>query len=1002
TFWNSKRANVDTEKAVNSVSLLYLEELAGRRAQVVSSSLNYYLEKIHTAISLLESDDLMSVENLQRYQDRMKKLYSLEKFAFVDTEGVVYTSSGPQTDIEQYPFDYKTLKRDKILIKDVSKKDKKVIIAVPLDSMRVADKELKICFIEIAMTNMIDMVSLQTDNNKTTFCNIYTQKGVALTNLVLGGLAQEDNLLDAMKNASYDSDISYLNFEKRFTKGKDGVISFTYNNIKETLYYEPIPNTDWVLTYLIRESVLNNQISNISDSILVRSLIQAISATIILIIMFGVIIVQNRKKAKLEFEKEKIDSENKIKQEELEQRLSIQQQLLEQEKQKTQADYMITALSSDYRSVYYVDLKEDEAVCIRSDIKLAGRVVDGNPFPYMAKVTEYANAHVAESYREGFLDFIKPENIREKLMCEQVISFRYLAIHDGIEAYEMLKMARVRHSKVDEENEIQLIGVGFTDIDAEMRDSLQKSKTLSEALKTAEEASKAKTIFLSNMSHEIRTPMNAIIGLDSIALHDPDISDKTRDILEKIGTSAQHLLSLINDILDMSRIESGRMVIRNEEFLFSKLIEQINTIFSSQCREKEIEYDCRLEGNIADYYIGDNTKLRQVLINILGNAVKFTNKGGKVSLLISNTASFNGKSTFKFVIKDTGIGISKEFLPKIFESFTQEDSSLTNKYGSSGLGMAITKSIVKLMNGDIDVESEKGVGTTFTVTVTLLDSKRNSANEKAEEIRLQDLSVLLVDDDKVASEHAKLVLEKVGIKSEIANSGREAIEMVKIRHARREPFNLIVVDWQMPDMDGIETTRQIRSIIANESAIIILTAYNWDDIIDEAIAAGVDSFIAKPLFASNLLDEFKEAVKKKKIKTAISNKVDLKGKRILLAEDMQINAEIMIMILKMRDMIVEHAVNGKVAVEMFESHEPGYYDAILMDMRMPEMDGLEATKKIRSLGHDDSKTIPIIALTANAFDEDVQRSLQAGLNAHLSKPVQPDVLLEILENMIPA
>ncbi|MBR4329782.1 MAG: response regulator, partial [Candidatus Riflebacteria bacterium] len=344
----------------------------------------------------------------------------------------------------------------------------------------------------------------------------------------------------------------------------------------------------------------------------------------------------------------------------------------------------------------------------------------------------------------------------------------------------------------------------------------------------------------------------------------------------------------------------------------------------------------------------------------------------------------------------------KEFLPKIFESFTQEDSSLTNKYGSSGLGMAITKSIVKLMNGDIDVESEKGVGTTFTVTVTLLDSKRNSANEKAEEIRLQDLSVLLVDDDKVASEHAKLVLEKVGIKSEIANSGREAIEMVKIRHARREPFNLIVVDWQMPDMDGIETTRQIRSIIANESAIIILTAYNWDDIIDEAIAAGVDSFIAKPLFASNLLEEFKEAVKKKKIKTAISNKVDLKGKRILLAEDMQINAEIMIMVLKMRDMIVEHAVNGKVAVEMFESHEPGYYDAILMDMRMPEMDGLEATKKIRSLGHDDSKTIPIIALTANAFDEDVQRSLQAGLNAHLSKPVQPDVLLEILENMIPA
>ncbi len=427
-----------------------------------------------------------------------------------------------------------------------------------------------------------------------------------------------------------------------------------------------------------------------------------------------------------------------------------------------------------------------------------------------------------------------------------------------------------------------------------------------------------------------------------------------------------------------------------------------NTIFSAQCRDKEIEYNCHLEGHIDDYYIGDNTKLRQVLINILGNAVKFTEKDGKVDFIVSKTANFDGKSTFKFIVKDTGIGISKEFLPKLFDTFSQEDSSFTNKYGSSGLGMAITKNIVKMMNGDIDVESEKGKGTTFTVTVTLLDSTRKSTDENSGELRLQDLSVLLVDDDKVACEHAKVVLEKVGIKSDFAYSGKEAIEKVKIHHARREPFKLIVIDWQMPEMDGVETARQIRSVIGNESAIIILTAYNWDDIIDEAIAAGVDSFIAKPLFASNLLDEFKEAVKKKNIKAPVANKTDLKGKRILLAEDMQVNAEIMMMVLKMRDMEVEVAENGKIAVEMFESHEPGYYDAILMDMRMPVMDGLEATGKIREMGHKDSKTIPIIALTANAFDEDVQRSLQAGLNAHLSKPVQPDVLLEILENMIPA
>ena len=1002
TFWNSKVSRVDTEKAVKSVSMLYLEELAGRRAQVVSSSLNNFMEKMHIAISLIDEEDLKSVESLQLYQSKMKKLYGLEKFAFVDKEGVIYTALGTQTDIDQYPFDYKTLRRDKILVKDVNKQDKKIIIAVPVDSMKLADKEIKVGFIEIAMNSLLDMVSLQTDNNNTTFCNIYTQKGIALTNLILGGLASEDNLLDAMKHATFENEFAFQSFEKRFSKGKDGVISFTYNNIKETLYYEPIPNTDWVLTYLIRESVINNQISGISDSILSRSLIQSLAASLILIVMFWVIIAQGRKTAKLAFEKEKTDAENKIKQEELQQRIVLQDQLLEKEKQKTQADYMINALSSDYRSVYYVDLDKDEAICVRTDVKLAGRVVEGDHLPYLIKITEYALLHVDESYREEFINFIKPENIREKLMSEPVISYRYLGVHDGKEAYEIIKMARVRHTKVEKEQDIQFVGIGFADIDAEMRESIQKNQALSDALKQAEEASKAKTTFLSNMSHEIRTPMNAIIGLDSIALHDPDISDKTRDFLEKIGSSAQHLLSLINDILDMSRIESGRMVIRNEEFLFSKLIEQINTIFSAQCRDKEIEYNCRLEGQIDDYYIGDSIKLRQVLINILGNAVKFTEKDGKVDFLVTKTANFEGKSTFKFVIKDTGVGISKEFLPKLFDTFTQEDSSLTNKYGSSGLGMAITKNIVKMMNGDIEVESEKGVGTTFTVTVTLLDSDKKSSDEKDGEIRLQDLSVLIVDDDKLACEHAKVVLEKVGIHAEYAYSGKDALEMVKIRHARREPFNLIVVDWQMPEMDGVETTRQIRSVIGNESAIIILTAYNWDDIIDEAIAAGVDSFIAKPLFASNLLDEFKEAFNKKNVSTPAPNKVDLKGKRILLAEDMQVNAEIMMMVLKMRDMVVEVAENGKVAVEMFESHEPGYYDAILMDMRMPVMDGLEATGKIREMGHKDSKTIPIIALTANAFDEDVQRSLQAGLNAHLSKPVQPDVLLEILENMIPA
>ena len=537
-------------------------------------------------------------------------------------------------------------------------------------------------------------------------------------------------------------------------------------------------------------------------------------------------------------------------------------------------------------------------------------------------------------------------------------------------------------------------------MDQETRESMAKNQALSDALTVAEEASKAKTAFLSNMSHEIRTPMNAIIGLDNIALNEPGISATTKDYLEKIGNSAQHLLHLINDILDMSRIESGRMSLKNEEFSISHLLEQINTLVSGQCSEKGIEYRCNINGHIDDYYVGDDMKLRQILLNILSNAVKFTPEGGNIDFTVERVANYDNKSTLRLTVKDTGIGMSKEFLPRIFEAFSQEDSSATNKYGSSGLGMAITKNMVDMMNGKIEVDSEKGKGTTFTVTVTLLDSQRKD-NAKEPEVNPHDMKVLVVDDDPIACEHARLVLEKVGIPADTAMSGTEAVEKVRFQHARREPYNLILVDWKMPDIDGVETTRQIRSIVGNESAIIILTAYRWDEITEEAVAAGVDSFIAKPLFATNVMEEFRQAIKKKNIESIQKErKAELKGRHVLLAEDVAINAEIVMMLLSMKEIETDHALNGRIAVEKFAEHPVNYYDAILMDIRMPEMDGLTATAKIRAMDRPDAKEIPIIALTANAFDEDVQRSLQAGLNVHLSKPTDPEHLFGTLESLI--
>ena len=1001
TVWMGRSARKDTDRAVRSVSLLYLDELAGRREQVVGGNLQNKIRDMQVAVSLMDENDLKDIETMRAYQLRMRQLYNAEKFAFVSSDGRIYTATGIQENIEDYSFDYQNLSGPEISIYNIESPEKKVVIVSPVD-IPFGDVSFVASFMEIDMQEMLSGVSMD-NNEEATFCNIYTNEGVALTNTVLGGLAMEDNLLEAMRRAEMEKPYSYERFCEEFKSDERGVVSFKYDGILETLSYVPIKGTNWLLTYLIRESVISDRINSISRGIIVRSIIQSLLTVIAMAAMFWFIIVQTRRNSRLLLEKEKTDTETRIKQEEMEQRIALQERLLEEEKKRTQQDNMITAMASDYRSVYYVDLDHDDAVCYRGDPENEDQHSEGVHFPYYDAFALYGKQHVTEAYREGFLKFIDPENIRESLKQERILAYRYLAQRDGKEYYEMIRAASVSSSGKDEETEVHAVGIGMTVIDEEMRQTMAQQQALSDALAAAEQASKAKTAFLSSMSHEIRTPMNAIIGLDNIALNDPETPEKTRDYLEKIGASADHLLNLINDILDMSRIESGRMTLRNEEFSFRKLLEAVNTMFSSQCQEKGLEYQCRINSEVDDYYIGDSMKLRQVLINILGNAVKFTPEGGKVELQVERKARYEGKTTLAFAISDTGIGISEEFMPRLFDSFAQEDASNTSKYGSSGLGLAITKNIVEMMNGSISVKSVKGEGSTFTITVTL-DASSRKENEKdsfEQMINPEKLAFLIVDDDPIACEHAKLVLEKAGIAAETAVSGARAVEMVKLRHARQEPFDLILVDWQMPEMDGVETARQIRSATGDESAIIILTAYRWDDVLEEALLAGVDSFMAKPLFAGAVMEEYQSALQRKKqIIAQKQQKAQLNGRRILLAEDVQINAEIMLMVLQSREMETEHAVNGKIAVDMFASHPEGYYDAILMDLRMPEMDGLEATRQIRAMEREDAKDIPIIALTANAFDEDVQRSLQAGMNAHLSKPVQPDTLYQTLENLI--
>ena len=686
-------------------------------------------------------------------------------------------------------------------------------------------------------------------------------------------------------------------------------------------------------------------------------------------------------------------------QHDLEERSNLKEQLISEQVRREQQDKMITALASDYRSVYHVDLDLDEGVCYRADPDDKEQTEVGVRFPYYERFKSYAENLVDEAYRESFLEFIDPENVRNGLADKPIIAFRYLVHRNGEDYYEMIRMAGVRHAEDRDDHIVHAVGLGLTNIDAEMREDMARSRALGEALKAAEEANKAKTAFLSNMSHEIRTPMNAIIGLDSLALRREDLAPDTREYLEKIGGSARHLLGLINDILDMSRIESGKMVLRNEIFSFRSFLEQINVMVMTQCSDKGLRYECKLFGGVSDSYIGDDMKLKQVLINILSNAIKFTDAPGEVTLTVERTAVYEDKSTLRFTIKDTGIGMDEAFIPKVFDTFTQEDNGRTNKYGSTGLGMAITKNIVEIMNGSISVESKKGEGTEFTVVVTLKNCDQEAVDNLF--INTNDMRVLVVDDEEIAAEHARIVLDEAGIKADTCQDGKTALHMLEVRHTKHEPYNLVLLDWKMPDMDGLEVAKEIRKLYSRETTIIILTSFNWDEIMDDALHVGVDSFLAKPLFASNVIGEFERIARKNNMSLfREKQRVELDNRNILLAEDVVINAEIMKELLRIKGAVIDHAENGRIALDKFAASELNHYDAILMDIRMPEMDGLEATQKIRALDREDAATVPIIAMTANAFDEDVQRSLQVGMNAHLTKPVDPEHLYQTLEELI--
>ena len=982
TVWVSNSARTGTKRAVSRVSEFYLEDLAGRRAQVVSEELKNNFTYMENAINILEDTDLESQETLRNFLGRVKKLHDVDKFALVDENGIVYTEHSTTSGLSRYSFLSEELQEPVISTSNLYGAEKQVILAMPVENVNFQGARIKVCFVQINIDEMISSLTLQTSYNET-YCNLYYRNGESLTTDDFGYLSAGKNLLFALSDADMAEGYQYVQFVDDFANGRPGQISFTYEETREDLCYIPVEGTNWMLTILIQDNVISNQISSISLEMMKHGIIQIAITVIAMLGVFLVLIHQSRKNAETLLEQEKADGKR------------IRDAYAQIEKEQAAMENIQAAMGSGPWSMEF-DKDGKMVSCTWSETfrNMLG-YEEKEEFPdklesWSELLHKEDRERVLNAYWDTILDYTGEKTYN--------VEYRILTKHAGWRWFH----AAGRLSRREDGSPITFVGL-FMDIDDEkkMKEQLEKQKIdLQDALAVAQHANRAKTTFLNNMSHDIRTPMNAIIGFTSLAAAHIDNIEQVQDYLGKITTSSNHLLSLINDVLDMSRIESGKVKIEEKETSLPEIMHDLKTIVQADISAKQLEFYIDTADVVNEHVLCDKLRLNQILLNLLSNAMKFTMPGGIVSVrIIQKGTASDGRVSYEFQIKDTGIGMSDEFQKHIFEPFERERTSTVSGIQGTGLGMAITKNIVDMMGGTISVVSQEGKGTTFTVSLQLRTCRGPVRQEVIPE--LKGLRALVADDDFNSCSSVTKMLSTIGMRPDWTTSGKEAVLRVKLAEEQNDEYAVFIVDWLIPDMNGIEVVRRIRGIIGEEKPIIILTAYDWSDIEEEAREAGVTAFCSKPIFLSELREILESPFTAQSAEKRVSEEEpSFAGKKIFLVEDNELNQEIAVEILQEAGFVMDVADDGAAAVEKLKAAEPGQYDVVLMDIQMPIMNGYEATKQIRALDSPWLADLPIIAMTANAFEEDKKAALDAGMNGHIAKPIDVPGLLALLREIL--